>query len=166
MSLVREKTWQMTSSNKVEWFRTKTPWSFCTPWIFCRNFCVLTVRLLEISLQYPKGKTAKLFHLAGKRPLNHYRSEFCSWSLVYTRNQFNSILETEQKKAHFNWVRQNGRQKEGKKTPGKHYSTENHTGGHTENQLIMLSYFQIWLHKGSFEEVQGKSPPPSPIFSL
>lgn len=57
-------------------------------------------------------------------------------------------------------------QKEGKKTPGKHCSTDNNAEGHTENQLIMLSYFQVRLHKGSFEEVQGKSPPPSPIFSL
>lgn len=27
---------------------------------------------------------------------------------------------------------------------------------HTENQFMMLSYFQIWLHKRSFKEVQGK----------
>lgn len=36
--------------------------------------------------------------------------------------------------------------------------------GHTENQFMMLSCFQIRLHKRSFEEVQGKIPPPSPIF--
>lgn len=36
--------------------------------------------------------------------------------------------------------------------------------GHTETQFMMLSCFQIWIHKRSFKEVQGKIPPPSPFF--
>lgn len=36
--------------------------------------------------------------------------------------------------------------------------------GHMENQFMMLSCFQIRLHKRSFKKVQGKIPPPSPKF--